>query len=153
MMGSRCEDPVQLMVDLTDDPKIVTPRRLEILSGAARRRPWSDSEKAQIVAETFAPGAVVTHIARRHDVRAQQIHGWRRDAREGRLVLPADAVMTFAPVVVGAPAPQSKKAGPQRRPAIVPVIEIEAPGLVVRIRDGADRDLVEAMLLVLRGRT
>ena len=39
--------------------------------------------------ESFAPGAVVAEVARRHDMRAQQVHGWRRDAREGRLILPA----------------------------------------------------------------
>ena len=39
----------------------------------------------------IAPSAVVAEIARRHNTRAQQVHGWRRDAREGRLVLPAGA--------------------------------------------------------------
>lgn len=52
-------------------------------AGASKRR-------ASIVAESFAPGAAVAEVARRHGARAQQVHGWRRDAREGRLVLPAE---------------------------------------------------------------
>ncbi len=75
----------------SDDPKPV--RRIEVFTGASRRRRWGAEEKARIVAESFAPGAVVAEVARRHDARAQQVHGWRRDAREGRLVLPAGETM------------------------------------------------------------
>jgi transposase len=146
------------MVDRTDDPKQV--RRIEVLTGAGRRRRWSDAEKASIVAESFAPGAVVAEVARRHDTRAQQVHGWRRDAREGRLVLPAEQrpneLVSFAPVIVAPPEQYSAAkcaARPPRasKPA-APLIEIEAKGVVVRVRDGADVLLVEAMLRVLRVR-
>lgn len=144
------------MDDRSDDPKPV--RRIEVITGAGRRRRWSDSEKAQIVLESFAPGAVVAEVARRHDARAQQVHGWRRDAREGRLVLPAEQrptdVVSFAPVVIAPPdqhPPAKPAARPVSRPA-APMIEIEAKGVVVRVRDGADVLLVEAMLRVLRAR-
>lgn len=145
------------MDDHSDDPKRV--RRVEVITGVGRRRRWSDEEKAQIVAESFAPGAVVAEVARRHDARAQQVHGWRRDAREGRLVLPAEhqpnEPARFVPVVM-APAerpPAACAARPPRasQPA-APMIEIEAKGVVVRVRDGADVLLVEAMLRVLRVR-
>lgn len=46
--------------------------------------------KRLVVALAFEDGAVVAEIARRREVRAQQIHGWRREAREGRLALPAE---------------------------------------------------------------
>jgi transposase len=36
------------------------------LLGPVRRRRWSDEVKARIVAESFAPGAVVSDVARRH---------------------------------------------------------------------------------------
>lgn len=146
------------MDDHKDDPKPV--RRVEVITGVGRRRRWSDEEKAQIVAESFAPGAVVAEVARRHDARAQQVHGWRRDAREGRLVLPAEQrqneLASFVPVVIAPPEqdPAAYAARPPRasKPA-PPMIEIEAKGVVVRVRDGADVLLVEAMLRVLRGRT
>lgn len=142
------------MIDHTDDPKPV--RRLEVITGVARRRRWSDAEKAQIVAESFAPGAVVADVARRHDARAQQVFGWRRDAREGRLVLPAEAAssapLTFAPVVVTAPSPPALRRSRRSDRSSAPMIEIEAKGVVVRVRDGADVGLVEAMVRALRAR-
>ena len=146
------------MVDRNDDPKPQRVRRLEVITGDGRRRRWSDEEKATIVAESFAPGAVVAEVARRYEARAQQVHGWRRDAREGRLVLPAEQrrqeLVSFTPVVI---APEQLAAMPARRPArtsrpAAPAIEIEAKGVVVRVRDGADVLLVEAMLRALKAR-
>ena len=55
----------------------------------ARRR-WSDEIKERIVAESFAPGAVVSEIARRHGLSLQHLSAWRRAARAGLLRLPAD---------------------------------------------------------------
>lgn len=43
--------------------------------GDGRRR-WPDEVKAQIVTESLEPGAVVTHVARRHGCRPQQVHDW-----------------------------------------------------------------------------
>ena len=39
-------------------------RRVEVLTGTERRRRWSDEEKAAIVAESLAEGAVVSEVAR-----------------------------------------------------------------------------------------
>jgi transposase len=145
------------MVDHSDDPRPKPIRRIEVITGGGgRRRRWGEDEKARIVAESFAPGAVVAEVARRHDTRAQQVHGWRRDAREGRLVLPAEkranALVNFAPVVVAPRSlPSTKAAARGARPAAA-MIEIEAKGIVVRVQGGADVLLVEAMLRVLRAR-
>lgn len=35
-----------------------------------RRRRWSDEVKARIVAESYAPGAAVSEVARRHEILA-----------------------------------------------------------------------------------
>ena len=56
-------------------------RRVEIINGIGGRRRWSVDDKARIVEETLAPGAVVSEIARRHGLTPQQLFGWRRAAR------------------------------------------------------------------------
>ena len=67
------------MFDVKDDAKGGF-RRVEVLTGPARRRRWSAEEKARIVAETLAPGARVSEVARRWQVCSQQVFGWRRAA-------------------------------------------------------------------------
>ena len=47
-------------------------------SGCGRRnRRWPEALKRQIVAETREPGASVSIVARRYDVNANQVFGWR----------------------------------------------------------------------------
>src|SRR5438552_1535244 len=76
--------------------------RVEIRTGVGRRRRWSGEAKGRIVAESFAPGAVVSEVARRHEISAQHLFAWRKAAREGRLALPADEAAVFVPVVLTA---------------------------------------------------
>ena len=132
----------------SDGLRLETPRRLEILTGGSGRRHWPAALKAKIVAESF--GAVVAEVARLYGARASQVHGWRKDAREGRLVLPAEtspAAVSFTPVVI---AEMSSRA-PRRAPSTeISAIEIEAPGVAVRIRGAADVALVEAIVRALR---
>ena len=84
----------------------------EILTGRERRRRWSADDKIAILKEAFAPGAVVTDVARRHDLRSQQIYQWR-DAvlaeRQGNIVGDLDEA-GFVPVTVVPPCEQT--AGP-----------------------------------------
>jgi transposase len=44
--------------------------RFEVITGPERRRRWSEDQKRAIVAESFAPGAVVSEVARRADISA-----------------------------------------------------------------------------------
>ena len=45
------------------------------------RRQYSETLKRQMVAETQAPGASVSVVARRHDVNSNQLFRWRRPPR------------------------------------------------------------------------
>jgi transposase len=106
---------VHLSDDRSDDPKHVTPRRLEVYTGVPGRRRWADEEKARIVLESFAPGTVVTQLAQRHGCRPQQVHDWRRLARTGKLALPVPpggAMPAFVPLLPdhSAPAPAAPSA-------------------------------------------
>lgn len=134
----------------SDASSFERPRRIEILTGAERWRRWSAETKAQIVAESLAPGAVVAEIARRQDIRASQIHLWRKQAREGAALTSVAEERTFAPAIVAPPAYSAPR--PRVPRAAAPTIEIEAKGVTVRLREGADVQLVEAMLRVLRSR-
>lgn len=66
-----------------------------------RRRSWSEDEKERIVAETFQPGASVSIVARRHDLNANLLFTWRRQAgaRQG---LADGGAAAFVPAVIEA---------------------------------------------------
>src|SRR5580704_5053369 len=63
-------------------------------AGATKRRQYSEALKRQMVAETQAPGASVSIVARRHDVNSNQLFRWRRQ------LLPKAAVDSGAMVPV-----------------------------------------------------
>jgi len=96
-----------------------------------QRRRWSACDKARIVAESYAPGAVASEVARRHELTPQHLFAWRKAARAGRLALPAEAAGLFVPVVV---APEKTAAA---KPAGASVA-IEIAGVVVRAECGVD---------------
>ena len=48
-------------------------RRLEIFTGAGRRREWPPEEKARIVAESYEAGETVCAVARRYGLTSQQL--------------------------------------------------------------------------------
>ena len=129
-------------------PEVLAPRgRIEIRTGIGRRRRWPDREKARIVAESFAPGAVVSEIARRYEITPQHLFVWRKAARDGRLAPPHDeATPPFVPVVnLVSP---GKSATPK-----CPSIAIEIAGTVVRADPGVDlrwlRDVLRAVKAAL----
>src|SRR6516164_9000086 len=80
-------------------------RRLEVFTGAGRRRKWSDEDKARIVAEIVASGDSVCSVARRHGLSPQQLFGWRRQLRETAIGQSEAAELQFVPGVVDAVAP------------------------------------------------
>src|SRR5271156_488377 len=78
-------------------------RRVEVLTGPARRRRWSAEDKARIVAETLVPGACVSEVARRWQGSSQQVWGGRRAARRGMSPAPTTTTGStaagFVPIV------------------------------------------------------
>jgi transposase len=55
-------------------------RRIELITGTARRRRWTIEEKATIVAERTRPGVNVAEVARRFGVNRGLLQTWRRKA-------------------------------------------------------------------------
>jgi transposase-like protein len=48
-------------------------RRIEVFTGAGRRRSWSSEEKASIIAESYGEGGTACAVARRHGLTPQQL--------------------------------------------------------------------------------
>jgi transposase len=112
-----------------------------LLTGPERRRRWSEEDRRRIVAEAFSPGAVVTGVARRHDVSTALIYNWRKAARG------AGSGVVFAPAVVVDEPERLSMAGGLAGAAIV--VEL-AGGARVKIGAGACPALVTATLRALR---
>ncbi|APH74979.1 hypothetical protein BSQ44_26090 (plasmid) [Aquibium oceanicum] len=128
-------------------------RRFEVINGAMGRRRWSADDRARILEETLAPGAVVSAVARRHDLTPQQLFTWRREARK-RAEADAKALAFVPALVAPEPAtqkelkpPRAKRRAPRRRTAS---IEVEASGVTVRIGDGASSATIAAVIRALK---
>ncbi len=126
------------------DPEVREVRRLEVINGALGRRRWSAETKARIVAESLAPGVVISEVARRHDLRPQQLFAWRHQAKQGQLALPADE-LSFVPVVASA------ADAPAGAPSAVPtVIEIALGDAVVRVPPEVDGKVLAKVLRAVK---
>jgi len=133
----------------TSQQVAVVPRDREAVV-APQRQQRSIAEKRRIVEETLVEGASVARVARAHDINANQVFGWRRLYRAGRLGERKPA-MKLLPVHVNErlPAP-----GPvERSSADFPkagTIHIELRQAQVRIEGSADPALVRVLLECLR---
>ena len=111
-------------------------RRVEVISGVARRRRWSTEEKSRIVAESYAPGASATAVALRHGLHRNQIFGWRRRFRDR--AASESGLLKFVPVAM---TPGGGDAGR---------IELVSGGVTIRVGSGFDAGELRRVLLVVR---
>jgi transposase len=129
-------------------------RRIEVFTGAGRRRSWSGEEKASIIAESYGAGETVCAVARRHGLTPQQLFAWRRLARRSGSVLPA----MFVPAVVEPAVVERVQREPQgprpprraRRRSKAEGIELEIAGVEVRVGADAKPRAIEAMIRALK---
>jgi transposase len=106
----------ELLLKPKEQPEPV--RRLEVFTGAGRRRRWPLEEKERIVSETFATGASVSAVARRHGLTAQQLFAWRRAWRDRSESGAGKSTTAFAPVVVDAVRPCAAAPAPIAAPCL-----------------------------------
>jgi transposase len=110
--------------------------------GLGRRRRWRADEKGRIVAESYEAGAIVSEVARRHDITPQQLFAWRKAARTSHLTLPAQE----APMVVPAMTVTPEDVATNMAGSIV----IEIGGVTIRAQRGIDLAWLRDVLKVVK---
>ena len=124
-----------------DKSLVVEPCRLDVIQGPTGRRRWSLREKSRIVAESYNGNVSVSEVARRNGVRPNLLFLWRRQAREGKLVLAAEVMdVGFVPALV------------EPEPAGSAMLEIEVDGVVVRLGAQAPAARIAGIAAALRGK-
>ena len=115
--------------------------RAMILTGPERRRSWPDGLRAEILAEAFRPGAVVSEVARRYDVSTSRIYTWRKE------LMASDPLPDFVEAFVTPSSPVSEEVPASSGAGI----SVDMPcGARVRISSGTSAELVTATLRALR---
>jgi transposase len=112
------------------------------MTGPERRRRWTSDERRLILEASFAPGAIVTSVARQYEISTSLIYKWRREFKAAR----SDA--TFVPAMITdetEPAPVGVRSGSQA--AII--IELSGGGRVL-IDANASASLISAALKALQ---
>ncbi len=122
---------------MAGERQVSTYREVDTKEAGAKRRRWPEALKRQLVAETLEPGASVSIVARRHDVNANQLFGWRQRFA-GSARVPA---VELLPIEIGLePAGSAAATKP-----LAGSIEIAVSGGVrVRIRGAVDPAAVTA---------
>jgi len=130
--------------------------RCDVVERPRGNRRWPNDVKARLVAESFQPGVRVVDVARRYQIIPHQLSDWRRQAREGLLVLPAEVmgqagasrVSNFVPVTVEAEAVPP----PERQDTADGIIDIQiCDDIVMRVPGAVAVDRAVALVRALRG--
>ncbi len=120
---------------------------MDIILGRPRRN-WAPAEKRAIVAETFAAGARVVDVMRRHQVSSGQIHTWRKQFR-AELGFPAPekpakardlAPLHFMPLAIATETATT-------------TIEIDVGGAKMKITGTIDAAVMAALVKALAGKS
>ncbi len=127
-------------------------RRVEVFTGAGRRRVWSAQDKAAIVAESFAGGDTASGVARRHGLTASQLFAWRREAR-GHLAPCDHEAARFVPAVLERSSATRPPKRPRKSASGIGIVELEIDGVTVRVGRGAQAKTIAAVIRALKAGT
>lgn len=123
-----------------------------VTRGEPRRR-WSEEDRARILAEAMAPGAIASHVARRFGVSTGQFYTWRK------AMLLRSAPVGVTPVSPKAEFAEARLSGPNQKPStpsqIPPtgMMEITLPGgALVRVDTAVDGAALGRVLAALAAR-
>jgi transposase len=124
----------------------VSARRIEVFTGAGRRRDWSADQKAKIIAESYSGETSVCDIARRHGLTPSQLFAWRRAARQQCASTAGPKEPLFVPAFVDV---TGGAAGGETAEEM-PLLGFDLEGASVWICRGADSGMVRAIIQALK---
>jgi transposase len=117
---------------------------MDLIPRGERRRRWTIEQKQTIAAQSLAPGASPTEVARLHGISTGQLYTWRHALKAAQ---PGAAIGRFARVEV-MPQPVASADVAARPPGL---IEIALPdGTTVRVDAGIDPRALRRVLAALR---
>ena len=122
--------------------------RVDLIPHGERRRRWTTEQKQTIAAQSLAPGASPTDIARLHGISTGQLYMWRQALQAAQPTAANQSMGRFARVEV-APRLVTPPDIPARPPSL---IEIGlSDGTTVRVDAGIDPRALRRVLAALRG--
>jgi len=132
---------------------------IELITRGERRRRWTVEQKQTIAAQSLAPGASATEVARQHGIGTGQLYNWRKALLAAQPTAAAPVPGRFACVEVAA-ARTRRAAESSLIPAPPPltpaqpagVIEITlTTGTTLRVDAQVDPRALRRVLAALRG--
>ncbi len=119
--------------------------RVELITGRRRRRDWTREEKAEILAASAVPGAVIADVARRYGVSRGLLWTWRRQAMNDLAAAGDFVPLRIVDDVASDPAAEPD-GPPSARPTSVGSIEIEIGRARIRVEGVVDPAVLRQVL-------
>lgn len=127
----------------TTSHKSASMHRADLIPPGERRRRWTTEQKQTIAAESFAPGASPSAVARLHGIGTGQLYTWRQALKAAQPAASPSLAARFARVDVASPDAAARRSG---------LIEIVlADGTTLRVDPAIDPGALRRVLAVLRG--
>jgi transposase len=149
MMGNDATHVKKRSVAMSRENQQVSDGRTDEVHGEGaagqKRRRWSASEKARIVAESLAPGAKISRVARRYGMSVGLLSSWRCKAAAAAQAKNGNPTPAFVPVVL-------KNDSIERRSGVGLVgVEIAVADAVIRVSGVVDAAVLRVVLSAVRG--
>jgi transposase len=132
----------------TTSRKSAPPLRMDLIPRGERRRHWTIEQKQTIAAQSLAPGASPTNVARLHGISTGQLYTWRQALKAVQPTAANQAMGRFARVEV-MPQPVAPVDTPARPPGLIEIALSD--GTTVRVDAGIDPRALRRVLTALRG--
>ena len=126
---------------------------VEVVTRGEPRRRWSEEDRARILAEAMAPGAIASHVARRFGVSTGQFYTWRKAMLLRSAACGGQQALAKADFAEARLSPPPPEPSPPLPPAQTGMMEITLPGgAMIRVDAAVDGAALGRVLAALAGR-